>query len=163
MITLDREIAFFWNGRLSSAAALFYVNRYSCLFGFIYNFFLLSPLSDKVSAPLSSGLRMNDITHISVEVPPAPSLLPSSMPDAKCCCAATIKAQFAVYLEQFVFPSGQPINIHLIPLLTRRTVFATLRAYALSRNKLLSGAVFFLSAVVPIGTSVVCLLSALQG
>ena len=48
-ITLDREVELFWTGRATSAAILFFLNRYWSLVTFLYNLAIFVPMSDLVN------------------------------------------------------------------------------------------------------------------
>ena len=54
LITIGQEVKYFWSGKVTGAAVLFYLNRYLTLISFVDTMFgYISPKSDKVCFPLS--------------------------------------------------------------------------------------------------------------
>ena len=54
LITIGQEVKYFWSGKVTGAAILFYLNRYLTLISFVDTMFgYISPKSDKVCFPLS--------------------------------------------------------------------------------------------------------------
>ncbi len=152
-VTLDREVACFWTGKWTGAPLLFLANKWISTTIFVMDVAHFAPFpSDKVSGPVScwrGDVSPKAEVGVALQIPDAAGELSVRS------CSLWNSVAYAISVMQFVPGAGTSYlqSQRFVPYASPQ-VFSALRAYVLSRSKVLGIAVGALS-LAPVGANLV--------